>query len=436
MASFRLGDGFLLGVATAATQIEGGDSNNNWADWASRGLISDGSSPVRANDHYVRWREDVELMSSMGLKVYRMGVEWSRIEPEAGRFDEAAMAHYREEIAAIIAAGMKPLLTLHHFSNPLWFEQMGAFEHSDSVAIFLRFAKAVIRGLGDLVSEYITINEPNVYATFGYFYGTWPPGQRSFKRAMRVMSRLAECHIRAYEMIHQVRVDMGFDDSRVSFAHHMRVFDPESPGNPIHHIGAKLTARMFQDIVDAALMTGDFKLPLRRPRDISRGRYYDFIGINYYTRSTVRNFGDGVRADAPVNDLGWEIYPEGLIRCVDAMYKKYHAPIYITENGTCDNDDRFRSKYIYEHLRQIAASDLPIERYYHWCFCDNFEWVEGEKARFGLVHIDFETQKRTPKRSAEFFRRLIAGHGVDDDLYIEFVERQEYSFNTENSGGE
>lgn len=436
MASFRLRDNFLLGVATAATQIEGGDNNNNWSDWASRGLISDGSSPLRANDHYNRWHEDVELMKTLGLQVYRMGLEWSRIEPEQGCFDEAAIAHYREEIEAIIAAGMKPLLTLHHFSNPLWFERMGAFEHDDSVAVFLRFAKTVIRSLGDIVSEYITINEPNVYATFGYFYGQWPPGHKSFRRAMRVMSRLAECHIRTYEMIHHLRSDMGMTDTKVSFAHHMRVFDPASPGNPIHRLGARLTARLFQDIVDAAMMTGDFKLPLRRPRDISRGRYYDFIGINYYTRSTVRNFGDGVREAAPINDLGWEIYPEGLIRCVSSMYKKYQAPIYITENGTCDNNDSFRARYIFEHLQQIAASDLPIERYYHWCFCDNFEWIEGESARFGLVHIDFETQQRTLKKSADFYRRLIAAQGVDEDLFREFVAGQDYQHNSNSIRGE
>lgn len=426
MTSFRLKDGFLLGVATAATQIEGGDSNNNWADWARRGFIKDGSSPERANDHYNRWREDLELMKRLNIQVYRMGLEWSRLEPEPGKFSESAMAHYREEIEAVIAAGIKPLLTLHHFNNPLWFEKMGAFEHSDSVAIFLRYVKFVVKNLGDLVSEYITINEPNVYSTFGYFYGLWPPGRKSFAVAMRVMSRLGECHIRSYEMIHHLRFERGFEDSQVSFAHHMRVFEPASRHNPIHKASARLLGWLFQDLVAEAMLNGRFRLPLRRPRDIVPGQYYDFIGINYYTRSTVSGFADGVRQGAPVNDLGWEIYPEGLVRCARMMHDRYQAPIYITENGTCDDSDSFRSRYICEHLDQIAGSELPIERYYHWCFCDNFEWIEGETARFGLIHIDYDTQIRSPKPSSEFFRQIILTGGVTEEMYHEHVEGQKY----------
>ena len=196
MAGFQLKNDFLIGVASAATQIEGGDRNNSWADWAERGKIEDGSSPIRANDHYARWREDLALMKQMGIQVYRLGLEWSRIEPERGRFDAGALAHYREEIQALLDQQIQPLVTLHHFTNPLWLETMGGFEHPDSVAIFLRYVKKVIEALGDLVSDYITINEPNVYATFGYFYGTWPPGRKSLGATMKVLSRqIGRAHV-------------------------------------------------------------------------------------------------------------------------------------------------------------------------------------------------------------------------------------------------
>lgn len=425
MAQFKLKPGMLLGVATAATQIEGGDENNSWYDWYRQGKISDGSSPARANDHYVRWREDLQLMKDLKIQIYRFGVEWSRIEPENGRFDDEVLAHYREELLLLRELGIAPLLTLHHFTNPLWFEKMGGFENKSSVHVFLRFVDKILQTVGDLVSEYITINEPNVYATSSYAYGAWPPGKKSYSAAMLVMSRMAVCHIKAYELIHRQRAAMGFNDTKVGFANHLRVFAPQNPSNPRHRAAARLSARLFQGSLTRAMCTGRFELPLFSVGQVKPGKYYDFHGINYYSRSTVSGIGDGVRAGAPVNDLGWEIYPQGIVDCASEVYTKYPAPIYITENGTCDNADKFRSRYIFEHLQALCASDLPVERYYHWCFCDNFEWLEGESARFGLVHVDFASQKRTVKDSGRFFAEIIAAGGVSEELYEKHA-RQTY----------
>lgn len=423
MAQFKLKSGMLLGVATAATQIEGGDENNSWFDWYRQGKILDGSSPARANDHYVRWREDLQLMKDLNIQIYRFGVEWSRIEPENGRFDDEALAHYREELLLLRELGIAPLLTLHHFTNPMWFEKMGGFENKSSVRIFLRFVDKILQTVGDLVSEYITINEPNVYATSSYAYGAWPPGKKSYPAAMRVMSRMAVCHIKAYELIHRQRSAMGFDDTKVGFANHVRVFAPQNPRNPRHRAAARLSARLFQGSLTRAMCTGRFELPLFSVGKVKSGKYYDFHGINYYSRSTVSGIGDGVRDGAPVNDLGWEIYPQGIVECASEIYKLYPAPIYITENGTCDNADKFRSRYIFEHLQALCASDLPVERYYHWCFCDNFEWLEGESARFGLVHVDFASQKRTIKDSGRFFAEIIAAGGVSDELFEKYANQ-------------
>lgn len=428
MGNFVIKNDMLLGVATAATQIEGGDTNNNWNDWFKKGKIKDGSDPARADDHYNRYHEDAEIMASLSIKTYRFGIEWSRIEPTEGVFSKEAIDHYRNEILLMITHGIKPLLTLHHFNNPMWLEDLGGFENPKVEQYFLRFVNKVVRSLGDIVSEFLTINEPNVFATTSYFFGSWPPGKKSFSSVIKVYENFTRCHIAAYTMIHEIRKEMGFSNTKVSFANHIRVFEPKQKWNPYHLICTVLLRQLFQNSITKAMSTGKPSFPIGRLSGINPGKYYDFIGINYYSRSTVSRFGDGVRENSPVNDLGWEIYPDGILRCARMLYDKYKAPIYITENGTCDNSDKFRCRYIYEHLKVLCESDLPIERYYHWCFLDNFEWIEGESARFGIVHVDFDTQVRTIKRSGEFYSQIIRLNGVTEDLYNEFAV-QDYNTN-------
>ena len=426
MMNFKLKEGLLLGSATAATQIEGGDENNNWARFAAEGKIKDGTTPVRADDHYIRFREDIDLMAEMGLQIYRFGIEWSRIEPRQGEYCEEALAHYREEIEYMLSKGIRPLLTLHHFTNPLWFEDMGAFEHKDSPEIFLSLVKKAIESFGDLVSEYITINEPNVYATNSLLFGEWPPEKRSMGAVVRAFSNMTAAHIKAYGYIHEKRREMGFDDTKVSFANHLRVFAPENPKNPLHRFFARASEYLFQDAITTAMMTGKCRYPILRRRGVKKGKYYDFIGINYYSRSTVRGLADGVRADCFKNDLGWEIYHEGLLELSERLYGKYHAPVFVTENGTCDNTDTFRPRFIYDQLKLISECENHITRYYHWSFLDNFEWKEGESARFGIVHVDYETQHRTVKNSGKLYASIIQNGGVTDEAFEEFVKDSHY----------
>jgi len=421
--AFKL-NGLELGVASAATQIEGGDINNSWYDWYQKGHISDGSDPSVANRHYELYEEDIRLMHEMGIRHYRMGIEWSRLEPEQGVFDEAAFAHYRNELLMMQRLGIRPLLTLHHFTNPMWFEYMGAFENRDCVDIFLSFVDKVIEYFGNLVSEYITINEPNVYATSGFFFGEWPPGKKSLFSAIRVMGNMCECHIKAYELIHRRRKDMGYDDTRVSYAHHMRLFTSMNHKSIIDRIGARLMHRLFQTSISSAYLTGRSGFPLRRIRRISNKLYCDFHAVNYYSRTAAKGMNAGFLTDVPVNDLGWEIYPEGIVQCAKELYGLAKLPIYITENGTCDNTDSFRSRYIYEHVEALCGCSLPVERYYHWCFTDNFEWVEGNSARFGIVHVDYETQKRTVKESGEFYTKMIQESGVSQKLFDKYCSTE------------
>ena len=418
--------GLALGVATAATQIEGGDADTNWHRWADQpGRIRDGSSPRRAADHWNRVPQDIALLAELGIRDYRMGLEWARLEPSPGQFDAAATSHYRDELTALRAAGIRPLVTLHHFNNPWWFEDLGGWEHPGAGTIFRRYVDHVLTELGDLVEDWVTINEPNVYATKGWLDGDWPPGVTgSVTRALNVMKTMAVAHIHTYQTIHA-----GFPTARVGVANHLRVFSPKRRWNPADRVSAGLSQYLFQSALTRAFSVGRFLAPFLQPEDIAPGRYYDFQGINYYTRSSVTRLKDGVASGVAVNDLGWEVYPAGLVEVAQWVHDRFPGPIWITENGTADAADAFRPRYLYDHLQAIAGSGLPIERYYHWCFTDNFEWAEGEEPRFGLVELDYPTQRRTVRDSGRFYADIIANEGVTDDAYRQWVDGRRYPDN-------
>lgn len=420
---FQLPRGFLLGAATAATQIEGGDENNNWSDWCRQGKIRDRTSCVRANDHWNRYKDDIRLMQQLHIQTYRMGLEWSRIEPKSGQFNEEAIAHYRDELMLLRKAGITPLVTLHHFSHPLWLCKEGEFEKKSVVRYFERYVRYVVERIGDLVSDFITINEPNVYVTQGYFLGKWPPGKRSIPLMARVYRNMTLCHIAAYRAIHEVRSKMGFPGkTMVGVAHNVCVFAPYHWYNPLDSMAACSLSYLLQDSV-MRMMVGGRVPVLMRPfvHGVKPGRYFDFIGINYYQRMGVRfkGFRQEVLPGAPKNDLGWEIYPQGLEELCKRFYRQYHAPIWITENGTCDNTDSFRARYIADHLeavRRAIDAGVPVERYYHWSIIDNFEWAEGESARFGLIHCDYETQRRSIKNSGRIYGEICRDGGISPQV--------------------
>ncbi len=429
MTEFKLKKGFLIGVASAATQIEGGELEHSWQDWYRRGKIKDNSNPARANDHYARYQQDTLLMKEMGIEIYRLGIEWARIEPQKGVFDGAVIQRYCDEIKQLQLQGIKVLVTLHHFTNPLWFENIGAFSKKENISYFIKYIEVVLKAFGPEVAEYITINEPNVYTTFGYFFGEWPPGEKSLTKTIKVLSILAAAHLQAYLKIHEIRKEMGFSDTKVSFANHLRVFIPKDSKKLKDRFFTKLLAKLFQQDIAVAMMKAKFPWYMKNILKLPQGIYCDFIALNYYTRSCVSGMSDGVKENVAVNDLGWEIYPPGIIQCAQQLYDICQLPIYITENGTCDNHDSFRARYIYEHLKEISESSLPLARYYHWCFCDNFEWLEGESARFGIVHIDYDNQKRTIKNSGRFFSEIIANKEVTTSMYDKYVKDQEYPRN-------
>lgn len=413
--SFEIPPELKLGVATAATQIEGGDKNNSWYAFSmKKGNVKDGTNSLRANDHYEHFREDTALMEQMNVEVYRFSLEWSRIEPEEGKFDEAAIAHYSEEICELKKHGIKPLVTLHHFSNPLWFEKRGGFERADSVRYFSEYTCYVAEHLGKIADEFCPINEPNIYAVNGYLFGVWPPAKKNFAETIAVLRNMAKCHIEAYKILHEM-----IPGCRVGFANHLIAFDPRKKESAINRTEAAFFMRGFQWAVMDAMAFGKFDFPLGCAGK-RQGIFYDFIGINYYTRNVVFNLHYETDSNVFVNDLGWEIYPKGIRRLCRECYKRYGKDIFITENGTCDSRDAFRAKYIYAHLYMI--SDLPfVKRYYHWTFMDNFEWAEGESARFGLVAYNYDTGEKTIRKSGSFYSEIMKQHCVTDEMIQKYL---------------
>ena len=355
-------------------------------------------------------------MAEMGIRHYRFGLEWARLEPREGEFSEEELQKVRQEITLLRQNGIEVLLTLHHFSNPMWFERQGGFLSSGAVERYLAMVEYAVRGLGDLVGEYVTVNEPNVYAFCGYLGGGFPPGECNPLHALRIMKVLGECHRRAYRLIHTIHAEMGWPEPKVGFAAHMRAFTPYSARNLWHCLACRISEYLFQTRINRTYLLGN------------QGPYADFLGLNYYARTATSGLGDGTLPGVAVNDLGWEIYPDGIVECC----RKLHAllpqlPIYITENGTADNHDSFRRRYLYEHLKALTESGLPVTRYYHWCFVDNFEWLEGFTARFGLIHFDPVTHRRTVKKSGEFYARMIAEHGITEQMARE-AAGEEYHY--------
>ncbi|HHW82650.1 MAG TPA: glycoside hydrolase family 1 protein [Actinomycetales bacterium] len=423
--------GILLGTASAALQIEGNLPRTNWHDWAAAGNIADGTTPHPTTDHWQRWRDDNALMQELGLQIARISIEWARIEPSEGQIDHSALDRYREEIADLRERGIRPMVTLHHFGNPGWLEDQGAWTDEAAVAKFLGFVDHVVGAVGDLVDDWVTINEPNVYATQGYMFREGPPGVTSWPKLRRVIRHLAVAHCEAYRIIHE-RLDAPGRRVNVTFAHHVRHFEPKNPNNPVHRFFTRVDDELFHRSVEKAFFSGVFDAFVGTPgRAITPGRYVDVIAVNYYSRTAVTGMSDGVFDGVEVTDLGWEIYPEGIVQVSRVLHERYgRLPVWITENGCADNGDsdsleRFRCRYILSHLVAMASSEVPFERYYHWCFVDNWEWSEGMVPRFGIVHLDRKTLARTPKPSARMIRDLIRAGAITDEIRERYEEPRE-----------
>jgi beta-glucosidase len=415
---------FLWGAGTSAHQVEGGNDQNDWWDWEMiPGKIRNGDRSGAACRHWERYEEDLDLLRAIGLDSYRFSIEWSRIEPEPGRYDDKAIDHYRRVLLACRARGITPMVTLHHFTNPRWFAALGGWEFERNLPHFARFARLAGERYGDLVDFWITINEPEVLAFHAYDEGDWPPGVKNRTRALRVIANLLEAHALASVALRETdRVDADGDGAAtlIGAAKHWALLEPLRPWFPPERISAAIQHKAFNIAVATALSGGpiDLSIPgarkVRRRVDALRGSS-DFIGVNYYTRWFVTLFGKEPRRARPggkVSDLDWEFYPEGLERAL-VECGAFGLPLIVTENGIADAADRLRPDFIRESLAALdraRARGVGVRGYFHWSLLDNFEWNDGYRGRFGLHAVDFEKADlpRTPRGSARVYTEEIA----------------------------
>jgi beta-glucosidase len=427
--------GFRWGVATSSHQCEGGTTNNQWYAWEQAGHIKTGDHVGLACDWWANAEADFDRAQAMGLNALRLSLEWSRIEPRMGEFDPSAVTRYRQMLRALRERGIEPLVTLHHFTHPIWFEERGAFLAPDAVERFTRYAEHVVQELGDLCDFWCTINEPNVVCTFGYQIGDFPPGRRGDVRAtIRAQAAMAQAHAAAYRAIHRAQ-----PAARVGWAHHFNIFDPARPGSQMDRLVARLQDDGFNEFFPRAVRLGDAAFPLNLlAGDLSDVRgTCDFMGINCYGRDLVtfdhriptelfgRRF---TRPNAPQGDSGvghlyGEIYPAGIGRIIERV-RGFDKPIYITENGIADRDDRLRPWVIVEATRAMHAAlarGVDVRGYYHWSLVDNFEWVEGWGLRFGLIALDPATQERIPRPSAALYAAIAHANTLTPEMVADYV---------------
>ena len=416
-ARFSFPPGFLWGAATSAHQVEGGNTLNDWAAWEAGGHVRVAAGV--ACDHFHRFREDFELAKNLGHNAHRFSLEWSRIEPEPGRYSDEALQHYRDVLEALRARGLEPVVTLHHYTIPRWLAEQGGWEHGGMERHFLRYVKHVVGAYGDLVRWWITINEPVVQVFKGWLIGQWPPGRvGDYPHALQVVRRMLRAHVLAYHAIHERR-----PDAMVSIAKHCLALTPNHPRNPFDWISTRARDFLFNNLFIEALHTGRLALPGQFFERLPLRHTLDFIGINYYTRDFVRNTGlnlpgmvgasatlENERKVGKRNDLGWEVYPEGLGYFL-RTFRRYRVPLLITENGTAATDEDDRWGFIYLHLWEVMramSAGVPVAGYLYWSLLDNYEWADGYDSKFGLVGVNFATQARIVRPSARWLAEVIA----------------------------
>ncbi|HVB21795.1 MAG TPA: family 1 glycosylhydrolase [Ktedonobacteraceae bacterium] len=433
----RFPTGFLWGAATSSYQCEGGNTNSQWYRWEQEGHILTGEHCGAADNWWQNAERDFNLAEQMENNVLRLSIEWSRVEPQEGQWDNAALDRYRAMLLDLRRRHIQPVVTLHHFTDPLWFADRDGFASASNIRYFVRYVAHTVQALRDLCDFWITVNEPNVYATEGYAFGVFPPGERNVVRALQVLRNIMQAHVEAFYAIRRNQ-----PAAQIGNCLHYRVFDPALKFFPPDRGVASLQETLFNWSPLQAAETGRFPFPASMavaPIAHAAGTR-DFHGINYYTRDMVRFdptapsdlFGRRfVRKNASRNDPGvdgsfGEIYPTGLYRILKAVYQRTRGnkPFYITENGFSDAKDDRRPRAILEHLAMVHRAiqeGIPVRGYLHWSLIDNFEWNNGWAVRFGLIEVDPQTQRRIPRPSASMFGEICRANAVTEAIVERFA---------------
>jgi len=397
---------FYFGAATSSHQVEGGN-HNDWSEWELKtagkkalsaknkkwpDYIADSYPSPKSEenyisgiacDHYHQYEKDFDIAKSLGHNAHRFSIEWSRIEPEEGKFDEKEIEHYRRVIHALRARGLEPFVTLWHWVVPVWFAKKDGWENRENIHCFARYTEKIVSELGNDVNFWITLNEPEVNTSMAYISGTWPPQKKSLIVYWRVMHNL----IRGHRLAHRI-IKEKFPGANIGIAKNNFFF--ESAGNPINKFKKACSDWWWNHYF------------LNRIRDCQ-----DFIGLNHYFH---RKYGPSQnKMTFDITDINWEIYPEGIYHVLKDL-ARYKKPVYITENGVADVRDAYRETFIRGTLgwiKKAMGEGVDIRGYFHWSLLDNFEWANGFWPRFGLVAVDYKTLERKIRPSAFVYKKMI-----------------------------
>jgi beta-glucosidase len=384
-------DGFLWGAATAAHQVEGGNTNTDWwrfeHDPSTAALQSSGDGI----DHYHRYADDFALLASLGHNAHRLSIEWARIEPAPGEFSVSALAHYRRVLLALRAVGMRSFVTLHHFTLPGWFADRGGWLAPDALDVFERYSACALAHFGDLIDFVCTINEPQMVALHGYLEGYHPPGVTNAILWKRVGRILLAAHHRA------VDATRAHSDASPGLVVQLPLLAPARDDPATIEFCRQLTAEIVDLHLDGLSPT-------------SGGGW---LGVQYYRKNWVDPSSPTLFAPPPVGhpvtQMGWAVHPDGLRQMLHRAART-GLPLYVTENGIATEDDVERVDYLETHLAAVLAAreeGVDVRGYIHWSAFDNFEWAEGYRPKFGMIGIDrADDFRRVPRPSAEAFARV------------------------------
>jgi beta-glucosidase len=401
---------FLWGAATAAHQVEG-NNHNQWSVWedknatrlASRAEKEIGSfdsweevkneakTPSnyrsgRASGSYELFSKDFDLIEALNMNSYRFSIEWSRIEPNENEWNQQSIDHYRVMLEELKSRNIEPIITLFHFTLPVWFAEKGGFEKRKNVKYFTRFTEKIVSELGEYARYFITINEPEVYSSISYIAKMWPPAKRNLYKAVKVQINLATAHNAAAKVVHRLNPTYS-----VSVAKHSIYFYSEK------------NTWLNRFIINALQYVMDDFFMKKVINEC------DFIGINYYQSMCINGFI--VRSPKiQKNDLNWAMQPKDIKGVLVRFHKKYHKPIMVTENGLADGLDNRRKWWIEETLDAMESAislGVELKGYFHWSLIDNFEWSYGKWPHFGLASVDQNTLERTLRPSARWYGERI-----------------------------
>ena len=427
-ASYHFPKNFLWGTATSSHQVEGGNNNNNWSRWEEQGHTPH-KSGLACDWWGEQWREDFDRAAKSGQNAIRLSLEWSRIQPSPYTWDQASLDRYRGMLQGAAARGLTPMVTLHHFTDPLWVTDQGAWENEATVSLFAAYVRRVVEVLKEQCSLWCTINEPNVYAIEGYLRCSYPPGTYSLKNFLLVQANLLRAHAAAYRIIHELQ-----PNAQVGYALHFRPQRPAHPRFPPDAWMSKLKFSAINMAFPSAISTGIMRSPVGKVPIPEAVGTQDYLGLNYYNPDTVafdlrmpkelfsRSF---FPKGSDVSEAGTNAnIPSGFFPSLKWIHKTYpNLPVYVTENGIEDASDHIRPRYLAEHVHAMWRAvnfTWPVRGYFHWTLVDNFEWERGWNQRFGLWELDVETQERHKRPSADLYEAICRENGLTSTMVEQY----------------